>query len=79
MSTQELFEQISGLYETAKTNHEETSKLVELGKKLQSITKEWETAKDKKPVIAKMTKLLSAEKLKRLDKKQQEKKEKVKE
>jgi hypothetical protein len=26
MSTQELFEQISGLYETAKTNHEETSK-----------------------------------------------------
>ena len=24
--TKELFEQISGLYETAKTNHEETSK-----------------------------------------------------
>jgi hypothetical protein len=26
MNSQELFEQISGLYETAKTNHEETSK-----------------------------------------------------
>ncbi len=26
MTTQELFEQISGLYETAKTNHEDTSK-----------------------------------------------------
>ena len=26
MNTQELFEQISGLYETAKTNHEDKSK-----------------------------------------------------
>ena len=26
MNTQELFEQISGLYETAKVNHEETRK-----------------------------------------------------
>jgi hypothetical protein len=26
MNSQELFEKISGLYETAKTNHEETSK-----------------------------------------------------
>ena len=26
MNSQELFDQISGLYETAKTNHEETSK-----------------------------------------------------
>jgi hypothetical protein len=26
MNTQELFEQISGLYETAKVNHEETTK-----------------------------------------------------
>ena len=28
MNTQELFEQISGLYETAKTNHEDKSKAV---------------------------------------------------
>jgi hypothetical protein len=27
MNTQELFEQISGLYETAKTNHEGTTKV----------------------------------------------------
>jgi len=26
MNTQELFEKISGLYETAKTNHEDTAK-----------------------------------------------------
>jgi DNA mismatch repair protein MutS2 len=75
---EELQDKMKHKLERTSANHEETSKLVELGKKLQAITKEWETAKDKKPVIAKMTKLLSAEKLKRLDKKQQEKKEKVK-
>ena len=75
---EELQDKMKHKLERTSANQEETSKLVELGKKLQSITKEWETAKDKKPVIAKMTKLLSAEKLKRLDKKQQEKKEKVK-
>jgi len=75
---EELQDKMKHKLERTSANQEETSKLVELGKKLQAITKEWETAKDKKPVIVKMTKLLSAEKLKRLDKKQQEKKEKVK-
>ena len=75
---EELQDKMKHKLERTSANQEETSKLVELGKKLQAITKEWESAKDKKPVIAKMTKLLSAEKLKRLDKKQQEKKEKVK-
>ncbi len=75
---EELQDKMKHKLERTSANQEETSKLVELGKKLQSITKEWEIAKDKKPVIAKMTKLLSAEKLKRLDKKHQEKQEKVK-
>jgi len=75
---EELQDKMKHKLERTSANQEETNKLVELGKKLQAITKEWETAKDKKPVIAKMTKLLSAEKLKRLDKKQQEKKEKAK-
>jgi DNA mismatch repair protein MutS2 len=74
---EELQDKMKHKLERTSANQEETSKLVELGKKLQAITKEWETAKDKKPVIAKMTKLLSAEKLKRLDKKQQQKKEKA--
>lgn len=74
----ELQDKMKHKLERTSANQEETSKLVELGKKLQSITKEWENAKDKKPVIAKMTKILSAEKLKKLDRKHQEKMEKAK-
>lgn len=74
----ELQEKMKQKMEKKNATQEETSKLVELGRKLQSITKEWETAKDKKPVMAKVTKILSAEKRKKIDKKQQLKKEKIK-
>jgi len=74
----ELHEKMKLKMESKKATQEESGKLIELGKKLQSITKEWEAAKDKKPIFAKLTKILSAEKRKKIDKKQQLKKEKVK-
>ena len=74
----ELQDKMKQKLEKSNATQEETSKLVELGRKLQAITKEWEAAKDKKPVMVKLTKILSAEKRKKIDKKQQLKKEKVK-
>ena len=72
----ELFERLKAKTESKKATQEEQNKLIELGRKFQGLMKEWEAAKDKKPIIEKITKTLGAEKLKKLDKKQQLKKEK---
>ena len=74
----ELFEKLKEKTERKKTTQEEVDKLTELGRKFKNISKEWESAKDKKPILQKITKTLSAERLKKLEKKQLEKKEKLK-
>lgn len=74
----ELFEKLRDKMERKKATQEEVDKLTELGRKFQNISKEWESAKDKKPILQKITKTLSAERLKKLEKKQVEKKEKLK-
>jgi DNA mismatch repair protein MutS2 len=64
--------------ERKKVSKDEDQKFISLGKKFELFTKEWDSAKDKKPVMQKIVRALSAERLKKLDKKQQEKKEKLK-
>jgi transcription antitermination factor NusG len=56
---------------------EDDHKLMELGKKFKLWMKEWEgSAADKKAVMQKITKAMSAEKLKKINKAQEAKKEK---
>lgn len=76
---EDLFEKWKKKTESRKFLADENGKLIELGKKFLELQKEWETTKDKKPVQAKITRLLNAEKKKKLDKKVAEKKEKLKE
>jgi hypothetical protein len=58
---------MKGKLERQKATQEEVDKLTELGRKFKNISKEWETAKDKKPILQKITKTLSAERLKKLE------------
>ena len=74
----DLFEKFRKKEESKKNHVDENVKSIEVGKKFLDIQKEWETAKDKKPVMAKLNRMLNAEKKKKLDKKQQEKKQKLK-
>ena len=76
---EELFEKWKKKTESRKFLADENGKLIDLGKKFLDLQKEWETAKDKKPVQAKINRLLNAEKKKKMDKKAAEKKEKLKE
>jgi DNA mismatch repair protein MutS2 len=74
----DLFEKIKKKTEAKKLHVDENSKLIEVGKKFLDIQKEWENAVDKKPVMAKLNRLLNAEKKKKLDKKVQAKQAKLK-
>ena len=75
----ELFDRMKKKLEAKKMNADENVKFIEVGKKFLDIQKEWETAKDKKLVTAKLNRMLNAEKKKKLDKKQQAKQARLKE
>jgi hypothetical protein len=55
---------------------DEDQKIMELGRKFEAWMKEWESSKDKKAVLEKVTRKFNAEKLKKLSKAQESKREK---
>ncbi|MCB0819391.1 MAG: DNA mismatch repair protein MutS [Bacteroidetes bacterium] len=76
---EELFEKWKKKTESKKFLADDNIKFIEIGKKFLDIQQEWEKAKDKKPVTAKLNRMLNAEKKKKLDKKASEKKAKIRE
>ena len=73
----ELYEKWKQRMEKKNASAEDDHKLMELGKKFKLWMKEWEgSAADKKAVMQKITKAMSAEKLKKINKAQEAKKEK---
>jgi dsDNA-specific endonuclease/ATPase MutS2 len=73
----ELYEKWKQRMEKKNASAEDDHKLMELGKKFKGWMKEWESSTvDKKAVLQKITKAMSAEKLKKINKAQEAKKEK---
>jgi DNA mismatch repair protein MutS2 len=61
----ELSQKLSDKFEREQKKKEELTKLAELGRKLQSLSQEWDKAKDKKAIIKKFVGAMTAEKKKR--------------
>ena len=74
----ELFERFQKKVESKKLHADENIKFIEIGKKFLDLQKEWETVSDKKLIMAKLNRMLNAEKKKKLDKKVQAKQAKLK-
>lgn len=74
----ELYDKLKKKVEARKNLVDENVKFIDVGKKFLDIQKEWEKAADKKPIMAKLRRMLDAEKRKKLDKRLQAKKEKTK-
>lgn len=66
---QDLFEKFRVKMEKLKGEREEEQKLIELGKRLQGLTEEWEKEKDKKKVIAGFVKVAGREKARKIEEK----------
>lgn len=62
---EQLTEKLTNRLEKDKLKQEDTRKLTELGRKMRSLTEEWEKAKDKKAVIKKFVGNMTAEKKKK--------------
>jgi DNA mismatch repair protein MutS2 len=74
----ELYDKWKKKVDARKNLVDENVKFIDVGKKFLDIQKEWEKASDKKPIMAKLRRMLDAEKRKKLDKRLQAKKEKTK-
>ncbi len=71
-----LFERLKIKMEKKSATADEDQKIMELGRKFEAWMKEWESSKDKKAVLEKVTRKFNAEKLKKLSKAQESKREK---
>jgi DNA mismatch repair protein MutS2 len=72
----ELYERWKQRLEKQTANAGEDQKLMDLGRKLQSWAKEWESNKDRKELLQKITRTFTAEKRKKISKAQELKMEK---
>lgn len=76
---EEKKEKLDTKMDKLKNTREEDQKLIELGKRLKSLTEEWEKEKDKKKVIAKFVKLAGWQKAKEAEEKEKKRKENTRE